>query len=118
MFKLFGIKTADEASIAPDYAEIVTGDERAVILQFRYFDESQVTELHTKFSISQIRKFLSLAQESALISEDYQALEAHELLGLAEILFCATPNTTHFQSWSTKGPDSGDSTPSISGKTI
>jgi hypothetical protein len=48
MFKLFGIPTADEASIVPNYAQIVTGDERAVILQFRYFDESETMGLQTK----------------------------------------------------------------------
>jgi hypothetical protein len=77
---------------------------RAVVLQFRYFDKSEIMGLQTKISISQMRDALSSAQESALIFEEYQALEAHELLSLAEVIFYATPNPTRFQNWSTKGP--------------
>ena len=47
---------------------------------------------------------LSSAQESALIFEEYQALESHELVNLAEVIFYATPNPTRFQNWSLKEP--------------
>jgi hypothetical protein len=50
------------------------GDDRAVVLQFRYFDESETMKLQTKISISQIRDGLSLAQESALIFGGYQSV--------------------------------------------
>jgi hypothetical protein len=48
--------------IVPDHAKVVTGDERAVVFQFRYFDESETMGLQIKISISQIRDVLSLAQ--------------------------------------------------------
>jgi hypothetical protein len=88
MHKLFDLLNAHRVCIEPDTREQITGDERAVILRFREADEVEIQEIHATISISELCDVTSLAHESALLFEDYQSLDRHQLRSLAEIIAC------------------------------
>ena len=87
-WNIFDILNADTVSVLRNPQETVGANERAVIVRFRKRDEPGPIGLYAKIDILEIKTVLSLSQEAALFSEDYEALDRRELRSLGEIIAC------------------------------